>query len=187
MVADHSHECRLSGGVSASNRRLPSLTSLRGIAALWVVLYHYCGTAQYFPNLDITPHSYLISKGYLAVDMFFMLSGLVMTHVYYRSQSIGRHYRGFLAARVARLYPLHIFILLLFVVTAARHHQDIRKQDRRIETETANRLQRNFRRAFGIKTQVEKTCGLLAQSPVLGEISAGLPHQPEWRNSGSRS
>ena len=122
MVADHSHERRLSGGISeASNRQLPSLTPLRGIAALWVVLYHYCGTAQYLPNLDITPHSYLISKGYLAVDMFFMLSGLVMAHVYYRafSESVGQHYRGFLVARIARLYPLHVFILSLFVATAA--------------------------------------------------------------------
>ena len=122
MVADHSHERRLSDGISeASNRQLPSLTPLRGIAALWVVLYHYCGTAQFFPNLDITPHSYLISKGYLAVDMFFMLSGFVMAHVYYRafSESVGQHYRGFLVARIARLYPLHVFILSLFIATAA--------------------------------------------------------------------
>jgi peptidoglycan/LPS O-acetylase OafA/YrhL len=120
MVADQSHN-RLSGGVpDASNRQLPSLTPLRGIAALWVVFYHFCGTAQYLPNLGITPHSYLISKGYLAVDMFFILSGLVMTHVYHRafSESIGQHYRSFLVARIARLYPLHVFILLLFVLTA---------------------------------------------------------------------
>ena len=122
MVANHSHERRLSGRLSqASNRQLPSLTPLRGVAALWVVLYHYCGTAQFFPNLDITPHSYLISKGYLAVDMFFVLSGFVMAHVYRRafSEGVGEHYRGFLMARIARLYPLHVFILSLFVVTAA--------------------------------------------------------------------
>jgi peptidoglycan/LPS O-acetylase OafA/YrhL len=122
MVANYLHERRLSGGTSsASNRQLPSLTPLRGIAALWVVLYHYCGTAQFFPNLDITPQSYLIGKGYLAVDMFFMLSGFVMTHVYFCafSESVGRNYRDFLVARIARLYPLHVFILLLFVATAA--------------------------------------------------------------------
>jgi peptidoglycan/LPS O-acetylase OafA/YrhL len=122
MVADHSHERRLQGGISgAPDRQIPSLTPLRGVAAIWVVLYHYCGTAQYLPNLDITPHSYLISKGYLAVDMFFMLSGFVMAHVYHRtfSESVGPHYRSFLAARIARLYPLHLFILLLFVATAA--------------------------------------------------------------------
>ena len=121
MVANQSHKRRLSGGSSeTSDRQLPSLTPLRGIAALWVVLYHYCGTAQFFPNLDITPHSYLISKGYLAVDMFFVLSGFVMAHVYRRafSEGVGEHYRGFLVARIARLYPLHVFILSLFVVTA---------------------------------------------------------------------
>jgi peptidoglycan/LPS O-acetylase OafA/YrhL len=57
--------------------------------------------------------------------MFFMLSGFVMTHVYYRAftesdltQSIGRHYRSFIMARVARIYPLHLLVLILFVVTA---------------------------------------------------------------------
>jgi peptidoglycan/LPS O-acetylase OafA/YrhL len=122
MVADHLHERRSSGGApDASNRQLSSPTPLRGVAALWVVLYHYCGTAQFFPNLDITPHSYLISKGYLAVDMFFVLSGFVMAHVYRRtfSEGVNEHYRGFLVARIARLYPLHVFILFLFVVTAA--------------------------------------------------------------------
>ena len=121
-MADYSQERRLSGGTSgASNRQLPTLTPLRGIAALWVVLYHYCGTAQYLPNLDITPHSYIVSKGYLAVDIFFMLSGFVMAHVYHRafSESVGQHYRGFLVARIARLYPLHVFVLALFVATAA--------------------------------------------------------------------
>jgi peptidoglycan/LPS O-acetylase OafA/YrhL len=121
MQADNSHAGRSSGNKSfASNRQLPSLTPLRGIAALWVVLYHYCGTREYFPNLDITPHSYFISKGYLGVDMFFMLSGFVMAHVYCRSFSEGvrQHYRGFMVARIARLYPLHIFVLSLFVATA---------------------------------------------------------------------
>ncbi len=125
MLADHSHERRLSGGTPhASNRQLPSLTPLRGIAALWVVLYHYCGTGQFLPNLDITPHSYVIGKGYLAVDMFFVLSGFVMAHVYQRAfaEGVTKNYRGFLAARIARLYPLHVFILLLFVATAVASH-----------------------------------------------------------------
>jgi peptidoglycan/LPS O-acetylase OafA/YrhL len=120
MVADDLHERRLSGGISGASDQLPSLTPLRGVVALWVVLYHYCGTAQFLPNLDITPHSYLISKGYLAVDMFFILSGFVMAHVYRRafSEGVGEHYRSFLVARIARLYPLHIFILALFVLAA---------------------------------------------------------------------
>lgn len=104
----------------APGSQLPSLTSLRGLAALWVVLYHY--SVQCFPSLDVTHFTHFISKGYLAVDMFFMLSGFVMTHVYYRvfanTESIKLHYRSFLVARVARLYPMHVFVLFLFVTTA---------------------------------------------------------------------
>jgi peptidoglycan/LPS O-acetylase OafA/YrhL len=108
----------------ASNGQLPSLTPLRGIAALWVVIYHY--TTQCFPNLDSAGYTLLLHKGYLAVDMFFMLSGFVMTHVYHRAfiESVPRHYWSFMLARIARIYPLHLLILLLFVITAvaARWH-----------------------------------------------------------------
>ncbi len=105
-------------GATASSDQLPTLTPLRGLAALWVVLYHY--SVQCFPSLDATSHTWIIHKGYLAVDMFFMLSGFVMTHVYHRSfaESITRHYRSFLVARVARLYPLHVLMLFMFVTTA---------------------------------------------------------------------
>jgi peptidoglycan/LPS O-acetylase OafA/YrhL len=99
-------------------RQLPSLTALRGIAALWVVLYHY--SVQLFPTLDVTPYTHLVGKGYLAVDMFFMLSGFVMTHVYHQvfSKGVMEHYRSFIVARIARIYPLHVLVLLLFVATA---------------------------------------------------------------------
>jgi peptidoglycan/LPS O-acetylase OafA/YrhL len=105
-------------GRGAPAAQLPSLTSLRGLAALWVVLYHF--SVQCFPNLDATPYTHVLDKGYLAVDLFFMLSGFVMTHVYQRafSESVTRNYRGFLVARIARIYPLHVLILLLFVATA---------------------------------------------------------------------
>jgi peptidoglycan/LPS O-acetylase OafA/YrhL len=104
---------------SAANEQLPSLTSLRGVAAFWVVLYHY--SIQCFPNLDASSYTHIIHKGYLAVDMFFMLSGFVMTHVYHEafSESATEHYRRFIVARIARIYPLHILVLLLFVATAA--------------------------------------------------------------------
>jgi peptidoglycan/LPS O-acetylase OafA/YrhL len=108
---------------TASPPQLQSLTPLRGIAALWVVLYHY--SFIYFPNLHPEHYTRLVEKGYLAVDLFFMLSGFVLTHVYHGSfgrptvdQQFGGRYWGFLKARIARLYPLHITVLLLFVVTA---------------------------------------------------------------------
>lgn len=101
-----------------SRNELPSLTPLRGIASLWVVLYHY--NVQIFPSFDSTRYSFLIEKGYLAVDMFFILSGFVLTHVYRKTfdYDFRKRYRDFLHARIARLYPLHLFVLLLFVAAA---------------------------------------------------------------------
>ncbi len=96
---------------------LPALTPLRGLAALWVILYHF--TWQYFPQLNSETFTQAIAKGYLAVDLFFLLSGFVLTHVYlarFRESVTARDYRGFLVARVARVYPLHLFVLAAFVI-----------------------------------------------------------------------
>jgi len=98
--------------------QLQSLTPLRGVAALWVVLYHYA--SQYLPALHADRYTHLLDKGYLAVDLFFMLSGFVLTHVYWRvfTEPVRGSYWRFLLARVARLYPLHLFVLSLFIATA---------------------------------------------------------------------
>jgi peptidoglycan/LPS O-acetylase OafA/YrhL len=103
---------------SGAGRQLQSLTPLRGIAALWVVLYHYA--VIYFPSLHPESYSHFLQKGYLAVDLFFMLSGFVLAHVYHDAfnADASTHYRKFLLARVARLYPLHLFVLCLFLATA---------------------------------------------------------------------
>jgi peptidoglycan/LPS O-acetylase OafA/YrhL len=103
---------------SRSGEQLASLTPLRGIAALWVVLFHFC---WYFPAIHPERYTGAVYKGYLAVDVFFVLSGFVITHVYqegFTRRVTGWRYRNFLKARVARLYPLHIIVLLLFVAFA---------------------------------------------------------------------
>jgi peptidoglycan/LPS O-acetylase OafA/YrhL len=103
---------------SGSPEQLASLTPLRGLAALWVVIFHFC---WYFPAVHPERYTGAVYKGYLAVDMFFVLSGFVITHVYkegFARRVTGRRYRDFLKARVARIYPLHITVLLLFVATA---------------------------------------------------------------------
>src|SRR5947207_3671252 len=103
---------------SGSPEQLPSLTPLRGIAALWVVVFHFC---WYLRAVHPERYTEAVCKGYLAVDLFFVLSGFVITHVYkegFAQRVTGRGYRDFLKARVARIYPLHITVLLLFVATA---------------------------------------------------------------------
>jgi hypothetical protein len=60
-----------------------------------------------------------------------------------------------------------------------RHDQNIGKQDRSVETKATDRLQCDLCRPLCIKAEIEKACGLLAQSPVFGKVPPGLPHQPK--------
>ena len=85
---------------------LKPLTALRFFAAFWVVLFAWWGVA-----FEHTPG--FIAKGYLGVDLFFVLSGFILCHVYLQPAGEGRfRYGGFLWNRLARVYPLHLFTLL---------------------------------------------------------------------------
>jgi peptidoglycan/LPS O-acetylase OafA/YrhL len=85
---------------------LRALTTLRFLAAAWVVLY----TAWPHLNVGFTPTA--VSKGYLGVEVFFVLSGFILSHVYLEAAGEKRYsHKGFLWARIARVYPLHLLTL----------------------------------------------------------------------------
>ena len=85
---------------------LKPLTALRFFAAAWVVLF------AFWPRLDVGFTPMLVSKGYLGVEVFFILSGFILSHVYLPAAEEGRfHYGKFLWARLARIYPLHLICL----------------------------------------------------------------------------
>jgi len=87
------------------------LTSLRFFAALWVVLFHY------WPKLDVAGTPALVEKGYLGVELFFVLSGFILCHVYLSAFGEGRfRYGSFLWNRLARVYPLHLATLAGMIV-----------------------------------------------------------------------
>jgi peptidoglycan/LPS O-acetylase OafA/YrhL len=96
---------------------LPSLTALRGIAALVIVVYHL--EVFFAPGSQIERVLPFLHRGYLAVDFFFLLSGFVIAHVYGEQLCAGIGVPGFLRARIARLYPLHL--LTLFVLIGVVH------------------------------------------------------------------
>lgn len=95
---------------------LPALTSLRGIAAVIVLLYHASFFAFHFAG-GAPPWLWL--RGSLAVDLFFILSGFVLTHVYARYLEQDPSWRTtgrFLWARFSRIYPASLFTTLVFVL-----------------------------------------------------------------------
>jgi peptidoglycan/LPS O-acetylase OafA/YrhL len=86
---------------------LPGLTGLRGVGAVWVLCFH----AQYGLDLPIA------ETGFLGVDVFFVLSGFVLSHAHGAMRLDWASYVRFLRDRVARIFPLHWaalgFLLLL--------------------------------------------------------------------------
>lgn len=92
-----------------------SLTALRFGAALMVVLFHFSDRAVAGSWL----HATAIRHGYLGVDLFFVLSGFILAHVYLRAVETGQFRTiDFLRNRLARLYPLHVVTLVLTAVAA---------------------------------------------------------------------
>jgi peptidoglycan/LPS O-acetylase OafA/YrhL len=125
-------------GASGLERLMPALTGIRGVAALWVVSYHYAISPLDELRLDaILP---FVRYGYLGVDLFFVLSGFVITHVHRRDAAslAPRPVLRFLSLRLARIYPAHVVTLgsLVPMVAAgalfgiAPHHpEDFRLRD----------------------------------------------------------
>ncbi|MCB2059355.1 MAG: acyltransferase [Novosphingobium sp.] len=104
-------------GGSPGREHFRALTGIRGIAAWMVVLYHIR-----FSLDALVPAGMIaaLGKGYLAVDLFFILSGFVLWYNYadrLRGGGLGDVVQ-FMWRRVARIWPLHLFILATFVVFA---------------------------------------------------------------------
>jgi len=92
-----------------------ALTGLRGVAALWVLLTHFhMKTALIIPQEQIF-HP-IIRLGNVAVDVFFVLSGFIITFVYHKIKSWGKKdIKTYVLKRVARIYPIHLVTLLIIV------------------------------------------------------------------------
>jgi len=85
---------------------IPALTSVRFLAAMWVVWFHYGQGVTPAPLLP------LAKIGYLGVTFFFVLSGFILTYTYVLPGSDGSFERGsFAVARVARIVPLFLLSL----------------------------------------------------------------------------
>lgn len=97
--------------LGASSGEITSLTGLRGIAACLVMVYHFVQDGMFSTETLHGPARVFMLHGYLAVDLFFVLSGFVMALSYSRTFQAGyglRDYGGFLYKRLARVYPVYL-------------------------------------------------------------------------------
>ncbi|AMN43624.1 acyltransferase family protein [Rhodoplanes sp. Z2-YC6860] len=95
-----------------------SLDLVRGLAALVVLIYHI--------DFMFGLRGWLLHGGYLAVDLFFVLSGFVLSLTYGRGVANGElSVRRYMVARVARLFPLFLATTAIgFVVMTARYRSN---------------------------------------------------------------
>jgi len=116
----------------ANKEEIRSHTSLRGWAALMVVFVHFRSFLH--PSVDPDEMTFFLTKGYLWVDFFFILSGFVMSYVYdieHPQRHSIRDTFHYLIARIARIYPLHLISLvatLLFFITVALINWGLEKE-----------------------------------------------------------
>lgn len=90
-----------------------NLTGLRFFLAIWVVLFHV------HHEIDTEWLRAICNKGYWAVDVFFVLSGFIISHVYrqrFQNKEPGI-YKKFIVKRFSRLFPVHWFsIIVIFIL-----------------------------------------------------------------------
>ncbi len=96
----------------AHYRYLAVLDAWRGLCALFVVMLH----------LEANSHFHSVSffqNAWIFVDFFFVLSGFILSRNYEAKLAQGYPICTFLLLRLGRIYPLHIFMLLLMVAFEA--------------------------------------------------------------------
>ena len=91
---------------------LPALTGIRFFAAFYVVLFHSLPWVSERYNLP-KPLRTFFGNGYLAVALFFLLSGFILAYTYEGQIEDHPHRLRFWQARFARIYPVYLLSLLL--------------------------------------------------------------------------
>jgi peptidoglycan/LPS O-acetylase OafA/YrhL len=89
---------------TAARTYYPVLDVLRGLAISIVVFYHNFGSVSFF------------RFGWMGVDLFFVLSGFLITDLLLKSRETKFYFRNFYVRRVLRIFPLYYLVLLAFYI-----------------------------------------------------------------------
>lgn len=104
---------------SSHLRHVPALDGIRGVAVLWVILFHATMHAQLgemVPWWERWIHP-LLRYGWAGVDIFFVLSGFLITRILLHARFRENYFRNFYARRTLRIFPLY-YASLLFALVA---------------------------------------------------------------------
>jgi len=98
---------------------IAALDGIRGLGVILVLFYHYGSSAAVF-GLD-NQLLRLTGIGWSGVDLFFVLSGFLITGILYDTKTRKHYFKNFYARRTLRIFPLYyvaaITVVLLAVIT----------------------------------------------------------------------
>jgi peptidoglycan/LPS O-acetylase OafA/YrhL len=92
-------------------KHIPALDGLRAIAVLMVLVTHFWGDPAEHPLLNR-----LAAAGWAGVDLFFVLSGFLITSILLASKERPHYYRNFYARRTLRIFPLYYLVLAVVLI-----------------------------------------------------------------------
>jgi len=98
---------------------VPALDGVRGVAILLVLIFHFSvyGHGLAPSGLFIDRLYYRVAgAGWIGVDLFFVLSGFLITGILYDAKESRHYFRNFYARRILRIFPLYYGALILFLV-----------------------------------------------------------------------
>jgi peptidoglycan/LPS O-acetylase OafA/YrhL len=105
-----------------ASERVPALDGIRGVAIIWVVLHNTTDLLP--PALHGIWHAlaFLVHPGWIGVQLFFALSGFLITGGLLDTQSATNYFRAFYARRALRILPLYYTVLILLLIVAPLLH-----------------------------------------------------------------
>lgn len=93
--------------------KIPALDGVRGLAVLLVLLSHFL-LKDFWAN---EKHFVLAQAGWLGVDLFFVLSGFLITGILLESRHSKNYWSSFYKRRVLRIFPLYFFVVTVTWLT----------------------------------------------------------------------
>jgi peptidoglycan/LPS O-acetylase OafA/YrhL len=106
--------------VPPAGTHIPVLDGIRGVAVLLVMLCHFVSTGPdtFVGRLVVR----VFDAGWSGVDLFFVLSGFLITGILYDTRGQRGYFRSFYARRVLRIFPLYYgFLIICFVILPHVH------------------------------------------------------------------
>jgi peptidoglycan/LPS O-acetylase OafA/YrhL len=102
----------------SQNNRIETLDGVRGIAILAVLIDHSAMWQSPIAPIDTVVQSFT-GSGWVGVDLFFVLSGFLITGILLDAKGGSHYFRNFYARRVLRIFPLYYVCITLVLLSTA--------------------------------------------------------------------